>query len=139
MKKMLIMLVTVCTMLFSSVCSAADGADLDKAQVNAEKLMGSFATGKIVYEDVVSGFNVELKNKITGQVYTELQKQVKNKFGTVKESKFYAFQRFDQNDRLTYSGSCSKVNLVAFVFSCDKRGKIVDFSITPIQQNESEK
>lgn len=133
MKKFLLTLIVAATLMCSSVAMAADGGDLNKAQGSAEKFMAAFTAKPVVYTEASAGFSKELKNKINDKVYVELQKQVKAKFGNVKESRFHAYQRFDGADRVTYIAACTKEKLVAFVLVCDKTGKIIDFAISPLQ------
>lgn len=139
MKKIVIMLASVFILSFTSLCMAADGGALDKAQGSADKFIGAFNSKGASYSEVASGFDSSLKEKINDKTYAELQKQVKEKFGVVKGSKFYSFQRFDDMDKLTYIVNCSKEKLVAFVFVCDKRGKVVDFMMTPVKAENSAK
>ena len=129
MKKFLLTLIAAATLMCSSVAMAADGGDLNKAQGSAEKFMAAFTAKPVVYTEASAGFRKELNDK----VYVELQKQVKAKFGNVKESRFHAYQRFDGADRVTYIAACTKEKLVAFVLVCDKTGKIIDFAISPLQ------
>ena len=68
-----------------------------------------------------------------------MQKQVKQKMGTMKEAKFFAYQRFDQADRLTYIASFSKEKMVSIVFVFDKQSKLLDFAFTPVQQPTGKK
>ena len=63
-----------------------------------------------------------------------MQKQVRVKFGNLKEAKFFAFQRFDQIDRVIYVASFSKEKVVNMVFAFDKDNKLVDFAFSPVQQ-----
>ena len=55
---------------------------------------------------------------------------MKTKFGDLKESKFYSFERYNN---LT---SFSQENVVAIVFIFDKNNKLVEFGLLPIQQNQ---
>ena len=80
-----------------------------------------------------------MKEAVTEKAFTELQKQVKQKFGTMKEAKFFAYQRFDQIDRVTYIGSFTKEKIVSMIFAFDKQNKLVDFAFTPVQQPQAAK
>ena len=76
------------------------------------------------------------KEKFDEKTYVTLQKQVKDKFGRMKEVKFYSFQRFDQTDRVTYIAAFSKRKLVAINLSFNKDNKMVDFALSPVEQNK---
>lgn len=54
----------------------------------------------------------------------------------MKEVKFYSFQRFDQTDRVTYIAAFSKRKLVAINLSFNKDNKMVDFALSPVEQNK---
>ena len=56
-----------------------------------------------------------------------MQRQVQEKFGKHKETKFFSFERFDKADRLTYIAGFSKEPAVSIVFTLDKKGKITEF------------
>lgn len=136
MKKLLIMLVVSCLMMICSVGLAAnDSKDLGKQQQVAEKLMDAFDGEPVpLYAQVSAGFSANMKQAVTEEAFNELQKQVRQKFGTMKEAKFFTFQRFDQADRVTYIASFTKEKIVSMIFAFDKQNKLIDFAFTPVQQ-----
>lgn len=127
------MLTVLCTLMVASVCMASNGKALDRAQDSAERFVAAFAVNQAPYSETVLGFSRDLKSKISAEAYVELQKQVTERFGSVKESKFYSYQCYEDSDRLTYLTACTKERIVGFVITCDKKGKIIDFSINPVQ------
>jgi len=140
MKKLLIMMIVSCLMMICSVSFAGDDHKaLAKQQVVAEKLMNAFSTVEPapLYTEVSVGFAPEMKKAVTEEAFAELKKQVRQKFGSMKESKFFTFQRFDQADRVTYIASFSKEKIVSMIFAFDKKNKLVDFAFTPVQQPEA--
>ena len=141
MKKLLMMLIVSCLMMVCSVGLAAnDHKDLAKQQQVAEKFMDVFDVEPApMYAQVSAGFSANLKKAVTEKAFVELQKQVKQKMGTMKEAKLFAFQRFDQADRLTYIASFSKEKMVSVVFVFDKQSKLLDFAFTPVQQPAGKK
>ena len=136
MKKLVIMMIVSCLMMLCSVGFAADDHKaLAKQQQVAEKMLDSFDGEPMpLFAQVNAGFNANLKKAVDEKAFTELQKQVKQKFGTMKEAKFFTYQRFDQADRVTYVASFSKEKMVSIIFAFDKQNKLVDFAFTPIQQ-----
>lgn len=130
------MLVVSCLMMVCSVGLAAnDGKDLGKQQQVAEKLMDAFDGEPVpLYAQVSAGFSDNMKQAVTEEAFAELQKQVRQKFGTMKEAKFFTFQRFDQADRVTYIASFTKEKIVSMIFAFNKQNKLVDFAFTPVQQ-----
>ena len=139
MKKLLIMMMVSCLMMLCSVGFAADDHKaLGKQQQVAERIMDAFDGEPVpLYAQVSAGFSANMKKAVTEEAFTELQKQVKQKFGTMKEAKFFTFQRFDQADRVTYIASFTKEKIVSMIFAFDKQNKLVDFAFTPVQQPEA--
>ena len=126
------------------VCSvglaANEHKDLQKQQQVVERMLDVFDGEPVpAYAQVSAGFSANLKKAVTEKAFTELQKQVRTKFGTMKEAKLFAYQRFDQADRVTYIASFSKEKLVSMVFAFDKQNKMLDFAFTPVQQPEAKK
>lgn len=141
MKKLLIMMMVSCLMMLCSVGFAADNHKaLGKQQQVAERIMDAFDGEPVpLYAQVSAGFSANMKKAVTEEAFAELQKQVKQKFGTMKEAKFFTFQRFDQADRVTYIASFTKEKIVSMIFAFDKQNKLVDFAFTPVQQPEAKK
>ena len=134
-------MIVSCLMMLCSVGFAADDHKaLAKQQQVVEKFLDAFDGEPVpLYAQVSAGFNPKMKEAVTEKAFTELQKQVKQKFGAMKEAKFYAYQRFDQADRVTYIASFSKEKMVSIVFVFDRQNKLVDFAFTPIQQPAAKK
>ena len=141
MKKLVIMMIVSCLMMLCSVGFAAgESKDLAKQQVVVERFLDVFdAEPAPLFAQVSAGFNPKMQEAITEKAFTDLQKQVKQKLGTMKEAKFYAYQRFDQADRVTYIGSFTKEKMVSIVFVFDRQNKMADFAFTPIQQPQAAK
>ena len=136
MKKIVMILTAIFTMAFAGICMAADGADLNKQQNTAETFVKAFSQTVPSYNEFTKGFDAQLKNKFNEKTYAALQAQVKDKFGRMKEVKFYSFQRFDQMDRVTYIASFSKEKIVAINLAFNKENKMVDFALSPVEQNK---
>lgn len=136
MKKLIVLLTAVFTLAFTSLCMAADGGALNKQQAAGEMFMQAFTSQTAAYADVAKGFDASLKEKVNEQVFTQLKKQVKEKFGLMKDSKFYSFQRFDKEDRVTYLANFSKENLVAISLSFAKNNKMTGFALSPLNNQQ---
>lgn len=136
MKKLVMILTAIFTMAFAGICMAADGTDLTKQQNTAETFVKAFSQTVPSYNEFTKGFDAQLKNKFNEKTYAALQAQVKDKFGRMKEVKFYSFQRFDQMDRVTYIASFSKEKIVAINLAFNKENKMVDFALSPVEQNK---
>ena len=139
MKKLLIMMMVSCLMMLCSVGFAADDHKaLGKQQQVAEKIMDAFDGEPVpLYAQMSAGFSANLKKTLNEEGFGRLQKQVKQKFGTMREARFVAFQRFDQVDRIIYVAPFTKERIVSIVFVFDKQNKLVEFSFAPMQQPEA--
>lgn len=136
MKKFILILTAIFTMAFSGLCLAADGGDLNKQQNTAETFVKAFTEAVPSYNEFTKGFDAQLKSKFDEKTYTALKEQVKDKFGRMKDIKFYSFQRFDNMDQVTYIASFSKEKLVSVNFVFNKENKMVNFVLTPVQQDK---
>lgn len=133
------MFIVSCLMVVCSVgFAASESKDLAKQQQVVERFLDVFDVEPApLFAQVSAGFNPKLKATITEKVFTDLQKQVKQKLGSMKEAKFFAYQRFNQADRVTYIGSFTKEKMVSIVFVFDRQNKLSDFAFTPVQQPQA--
>lgn len=138
MKKLLVMLTMIMTFAFASVCAAYDGGVLNKEQKAAEMLTNAVTGQVVTYAQVSSGMTDELKGKVTEQVVADLQKQVKEQFGNVKEIRFQSFERFADGDRLVYIAGFSKEKHVAMIYIFDAKQKMVNFQYTALKEQAQE-
>ena len=136
MKKLIMVLTAVFTFAISALGFAADGGDLNKEQKAAENFVAAFTMEAPEYRTFSGGFDDTLKAKVTEQAYDVLKQQVQERFGRLKESKFYSFQRYDNVDYVTYIGSFSKEKLVNITFAFNKENKMTDFALSPMQQEQ---
>lgn len=139
MKKLIVLLTMLMTFAFSSLSFAADGGDLNKEQKNAEKFMDAFGVATITeYVSVSSTFSPELTKKLNETTYNELKKQVKQQFGSLKSTKFFRFERFDDLDRVTYIAEFSKEKIVIMSFDFNKNTKLISFNFSKYQAPENQ-
>lgn len=135
MKKILVVLVMGLIMMFNGLCFAADGNDLNKEQKIAEDFMQVFWQEQLPnYSKISENLSGKLKIDLNEKQYIDLQKNVKDKFGILKEAKFYSFQRFDQGDRVSYLVSFDKQPISTIIFAFDKNQKLENYAIVPLQK-----
>ncbi len=133
MKKSLIAMATVAALALPSMCMAgANGNALNKAEKAADSFISALQA-KATYTQLAPNMNYQLKAKVKEAQLTALQKQVKARFGNMKDAKFYSFERFDQGDKLVYIASFSKEKLASLVMVMDKKGKMTDFALAPMK------
>ena len=137
MKKLVLVLTMLLAFAFSSLAFAADGGDLNKEQRTAEKMMtaleGDAATS---YATFAPALSAELSKTMDQKNFAAIQSQVKKQFGSLKETKFHSFERFDQGDRVTYIAAFSKENVVIMTFMFGKDAKLQNFSFSPYKAPE---
>ena len=138
MKKLIVFLTAVFTLAIAALCFAADGGDLNKQQATSEVFIKAFTETAPAYNNFTAGFDESLKTKVNRQAYLALQQQVKERFGTLNESKFYSFQRFDERDYVTYLAAFSNEKFVNITLVFNKNNLLVDFALSPLQQREAE-
>ena len=132
MKKLIMLLTLALTVAGSSLCFAADGGDLNKQQKAVEVVIDALDGEPVPeYSSLLPLISKSLDKNMGENGFATLQKAVKEKFGTLKEAKFFAFQRFDQADSVTYIGSFSKENVVTMQFIFDKQNKMTDLTLAP--------
>lgn len=133
MKKLVLVLTMLLAFAFSSLAFAADGGDLNKEQRTAEKMMtaleGDAATS---YATFAPALSAELSKTMDQKNFTAIQRQVKQQFGSLKETKFFSFERYDQ----AYIAGFSKEKIVVMSFVFGKDAKLQNFSFSPYKAPE---
>ena len=140
MKKFILLLTTVLTLAFAASCFANSSA-LNDAEGSAQKVITALvASDTLGYKNAEKAMSADLAKQMNVNTFIAMQRQVQEKFGKHKETKFFSFERFDKADRLTYIAGFSKEPAVSIVFTLDKKGKITEFSLAAleVQQNEEQ-
>lgn len=136
MKKILLLVTTLCLFCFSSVALAAtNGQILTKEEAVASQVMSAL-TKTTSYEVVSQDFTPALQQSLDKAKLNEMKKEVRTKFGKMQDMKFIALQKFDQGDRVTYLASFAKQQFVRIEFLFDvttDAPKVMSFSLTPLQ------
>ena len=112
---------------------------LNSAENSAQKVIAALvASDTLGYKDAEKAMSADLAKNMNVNTFIAMQRQVKEKFGNHKETKFFAFERFDKADRLTYIASFNREPAVSIVFTLDKNAKITEFSLAALQVEEQE-
>ncbi|WP_304153259.1 DUF3887 domain-containing protein [Megamonas hypermegale] len=138
MKKLILVLTAVMMMAFSGICMASDSGDLDKEQKIADTFIQAVTTDKVTYDNMTADLSNGLKEKMDVKAFDKLKNDVKMEFGDLKEVKFYSFERYGQNDRVSYVATFSKEPYVAMIFGFDASGKMTEVGILKMQQKNEE-
>ena len=141
MKKLVALVTTILVMAVSGMCFAAgDGTDLNKQQRGVDKFVTALNTpDSSGFAQLRGDMVADLQNKITPESFAELQKQLKERFGTQKAIHFMAYERFDQGDRLTYLVNYSRQQVVRAIYGFDKNGKMNEFVFVPLEVQQEQK
>ncbi len=137
LKKSACILMIAASLSLGAVCSASDSSDLNSQQKIVDTFIdaidGNGAPDYIIFS---KGLSAQLKSNVNEQSYSVLQNQVKSSFGTLKEAKFFNYERYDQGDRITYLASFTNQPAVSMIFVFDTDKKLVDFALTPIDMQQ---
>ena len=147
------------TLAFAASCFATENSSaLNDAEGSAQKVITALvASDTLGYKDAEKAMSADLAKQMNVNTFIAMQRQVQEKFGKHKETKFFSFQRqvqekfgkhketkffsferFDKADRLTYIAGFSKEPAVSIVFTLDKKGKITEFSLAALEVQQSE-
>lgn len=140
MKKFIVLLTTLLTLAFAASCFATENSSaLNSAENSAQKVIAALvASDTLGYKGAEKAMSPDLAKNMNVNTFIAMQRQVKEKFGNHKETKFFAFERFDKADRLTYIASFNREPAVSIVFTLDKNAKITEFSLAALQVEEQE-
>lgn len=139
MKKFIVLLTTLFTLAFAATCMATENSSaLNDAENSAQKVITALvASDTLGYKDAERAMSADLAKNMNVNTFIAMQRQVKEKFGNLKETKFFAFERFDKADRLTYIAGFSREPAVSIVFTLDKKAKITEFSLAALEVQEN--
>lgn len=138
MKKFLSLVFVLMLAFSSAVMAAGDGNVLTKLQKNSELLVAMFDEEQSTPYAIVSKMlTADTAKNYNEQKYQETKKIVAERFGRIKEEKFFAFQRFDQVDTVTYLVGFTKEPVVNMTFIFDKMGKLTEYQISPMETQEN--
>ncbi len=139
MKKFIVLLTTLLTLAFAATCMATENSSaLNDAENSAQKVINALvASDTLGYKDAEKAMSADLAKNMNVNTFIAMQRQVKEKFGNHKETKFFAFERFDKADRLTYIAGFSREPAVSIVFTLDKKAKIAEFSLAALEVQEN--
>ncbi len=139
MKKFIVMLTALFTLAFAASCFATENSSaLSDAEGGAQKVIAALtAQDTLGYKDAEKAMSADLAKQMNVNTFIAMQRQVKERFGNLKETKFFSFERFDKMDRLTYIAGFSREPAVSIVFELDKKEKITNFSLNALEVQEN--
>ena len=134
MKKFILLVTFLLVTAFGTSCLAAGaGSALVKEEKAADLIITAInADNTKAFPKVSKALAPELKEKLHMNVFIALQKQVQEKFGTLKEYRLLAFERHDQSDKLAYVVAYENDVTAEAVFLFDATHKVTEFTFTPL-------
>jgi hypothetical protein len=142
MKKLFLYLLLVLLLALNSAALAAtpDAEVLGAQEKAAEKVITALTTDGNYYNSVTTALTQKLQDKVTADSLKEMRQKVAANFGTMKEIKLVAVEKFDQADRLTYLAGFipakGQVKLARFVFvftKAEDKPLLTEFGVTPVE------
>ncbi len=119
MKKLFLLVTTLCLLCFSSVALAAtNGQLLEKEEAVASQVMSAL-TKTTSYEVVSQDFTPTLQQVFDKAKFNEMKKEIKTKFGKMQDMKFVALQKSNRGDHVTYLANFTKQQIVRIGFVFD--------------------
>lgn len=135
MKKLVLLMTMIFTLVFSCTVFAADGGDLNKEQKVADKIVAALnQDAATAYPGFSASLTPALDKNMGVQGYAAIQKQVKAQLGNLQSLKFVNFRRFDDGDIIEYVGTFSKEKIVLVRFIFDKTFKLNALSFIPVKE-----
>ena len=139
MQKIIATAALAASLVLPSMCFAGVNSNaLSKAEKSGDTFVNVLQS-KATYTELEPLMTGTMQKQIKASSIPGLLKQVAGNFGTMKDIKFYSFERFDKNDKMTYIASFSKEKLAALIILTDKTGKMSDFALSPLKQNTAKK
>lgn len=139
MKKFIATTALAASLILPSVCFAGVNSNaLSRAEKSGDTFINVLKS-KATFTELAPVMTGNMQKQIKASSIPGLLKQVGDKFGTMKDIKFYSFERFDNGDKMTYIASFSKEKLAALIITTDKTGKMNDFALSPLKQNTAKK
>ena len=95
MKKFILLLTTVLTLAFAASCFATENSSaLNDAEGSAQKVITALvASDTLGYKDAEKAMSADLAKQMNVNTFIAMQRQVQEKFGKHKETKFFSFER----------------------------------------------
>ena len=134
MKKFIFTLTTLFSLMFASICIAADGSYIGSEQKAAE----IFADGLLRlsetdarYNYVAKYFEDNLKKKFDEKQFDQMRDFLRNQCGKLSNLEFKALRREAEGDTLYYRAQGTKIPGVLLNVHFNKDKEIVQFDVGP--------
>nr|WP_304149080.1 hypothetical protein [Mitsuokella multacida] len=141
MKKIYLLAMMLCLLILPATAMAAPSANAT-AFANEEALSNQWIDSMLVKKDSSAALNImsaDAKKNIKASEMQKAQERMSKELGTLKESRFVSWTRFDKTDQVIYLMSFDKAKVVRCEFIFNSKGELDYFALTPFAPQENAK
>ena len=141
MKKIYLLAMMLCLLILPATAMAAPSANAT-AFANEEALSNQWIDSMLVKKDSAAALNVmsaDAKKNVKASEMQKAQERMSKELGTLKESRFVSWTRFDKTDQVIYLMIFDKAKVVRCEFIFNSKGELDYFALTPFAPQENAK
>lgn len=141
MKKIYLLAMMLCLLILPATAMAASSANAT-AFANEEALSNQWIDSMLVKKDSAAALNImsaDAKKNVKAAEMQKAQERMSKELGTLKESRFVSWTRFDKTDQVIYLMSFDKAKVVRCEFIFNSKGELDYFALTPFAPQENAK
>ena len=141
MKKIYLLAMMLCLLILPATAMAAPSANAT-AFANEEALSNQWIDSMLVKKDSAAALNImsaDAKKNVKASEMLKAQQRMAKELGTLKESRFVSWTRFDKTDQFIYLMSFDKAKVVRCEFIFNSKGELDYFALTPFAPQENAK
>lgn len=141
MKKIYLLAMMLCLLILPATAMAAPSANAT-AFANEEALSNQWIDSMLVKKNSAAALNImsaDAKKNVKAAEMQKAQERMSKELGTLKESRFVSWTRFDKTDQVIYLMSFDKAKVVRCEFIFNSKGELDYFALTPFAPQENAK
>ena len=141
MKKIYLLAMMLCLLILPATAMDAPSANAT-AFANEEALSNQWIDSMLVKKDSSAALNImsaDAKKNVKASEMQKAQERMSKELGTLKESRFVSWTRFDKTDQVIYLMSFDKAKVVRCEFIFNSKGELDYFALTPFAPQENAK
>ena len=141
MKKIYLLAMMLCLLILPATAMAAPSANAT-AFANEEALSNQWIDSMLVKKNSAAALNImsaDAKKNVKAAEMQKAQERMSKELGTLKESRFVSWTRFDKTDQVIYLMSFDKAKVVRWEFIFNSKGELDYFALTPFAPQENAK
>ena len=131
----------LCLLILPATAMAAPSANAT-AFANEEALSNQWIDSMLVKKDSAAALNImsaDAKKNVKASEMQKAQERMSKELGTLKESRFVSWTRFDKTDQVIYLMSFDKAKVVRCEFIFNSKGELDYFALTENAKNAKAK